>query len=661
MLRRLIWHTKTAVILNVAKRQLVSQSSSFLHIDSYCKFDDSSQVYASNRAICDGIRSGSLSAARQLFDQMSVRDAVSWNILISGYKRHGLPEEALEIYSEMIYQGAGETASTLSCVLSICSNSGFYFEGFQVHCRVISLGFGGNLYIGSSIVDLYMSMGLVDVGLHVFAEMPVRNVAVWNLVLRGFAHLGLWGELLGLYPEMKLDGLAPNAVTISYLIHGCCNGGFVEEGKQLHSHAIKTGLVESNLFVANGLVDFYSACGSLLDAQRSFDVIPLEDVISWNSIVSAYADHDLLSDALEYFGQMQLQGMRPSVHSFICLLNSCSASRYLLLGRQLHGLILKNGFYEANTLLQSALIDMYGKCSDIESSVNVYDSSAEKTMECCNALMVSLLHSGLREDVVELFCLMVDEGIGFDEVSLSITMKALSFPRSAGLIGCKLLHGCATKSGFESDIAVSCSLIDAYSKCGQLELSCRVFESLPSPNLICFTSIINGYARNGMGRKCLELLDIIIQKGLDPDRVTFLCVLIGCNHSGLVEEGRFVFNSMKIRHGINPDRQHYSCMVDLLGRAGLLYEAEELLKHSPVKVDSSVMWSSLLRSCRVHQNEMIGQRVAKRLMELEPGDPAACPQTSSFYFDAGDFDSSMHYSDRATWQWQETFGCSSLV
>ncbi|GMH01593.1 hypothetical protein Nepgr_003432 [Nepenthes gracilis] len=88
------------------------------------------------------------------------------------------------------------------------------------------------------------------------------------------------------------------------------------------------------------------------------------------------------------------------------------------------------------------------------------------------------------------------------------------------------------------------------------------------------------------GRDSLKLLNIMMQKVLNPDRVTFLSVLVGCNHSGLVEEGRLVSNSMTVLHVVDSGRQHYSCMVDLLGRAGLLYEAEELLEQSPEKYDS---------------------------------------------------------------------------
>ncbi|KAK9276069.1 hypothetical protein L1049_005600 [Liquidambar formosana] len=624
----------------------IASSPTSLLSNSYCESNGHVDVYYYNRRVDDFIKSGSLNSALQVFHEMPIRDAVSYNLLISGHGRYGHPRQALLLYSEMVSQGIKESASTFSSVLSICGDAGFFRDGIQVQCRVILLGFGVNLFVGSSLVDLYMHMGLDDLALKLFDDLPERNLAIWNMVFCGFCELGQWDEVLGLYYGMKLDCVEPNGLTFCYLIRGCGNGRFLDEGKQLHCHVIKTGWVESNLFVANALVDFYSACGTLIDARKSFEAIPVEDVISWNSIVSVYADNGLLFDALEFFARMQFWGKRPSIRPFMGFLNLSSASGNLSLGRQIHCYVLKLGFDNGSVHVQSALINMYGKCGQIESSVSVFESSPERTVECSNSLMTSLLHCGVIEDVVETFGLMVDEGIGLDEVTLSTTLKALSVSASGSLASCRLLHCCAIKSGFESDIAVSCSLINAYSRSGHVKFSRQVFEKLPSPNVICFTSMINGYARNGMGREGLEMLEAMIQKGLKPDEVTFLCVLTGCNHSGLVKEGRLVFDSMKNISGIYPDRQHYSCMVDLLGRAGSLDEAEEFLKQAPIKGDS-VMWSSLLRSCRVHRNEIVGRRAAKFLMELEPEDPAVCLQASSFYSEIGEYQISLQIREIA--------------
>ncbi|XP_051144318.1 pentatricopeptide repeat-containing protein At4g39530-like isoform X2 [Andrographis paniculata] len=583
------------------------------------------------------MKSGSFDSALKLFDEMTERDAVTWNIMISGYYRYGCLFESLNFYRQMVSQGIVESSSTFSTVLSICGCAGFFRQGLVAHCRAVVLGFGANVYIGSALVDLYLHMGLVDIALKLFNALQERTLATWNVVLRAFCEMRRSQELMRMYNYMKLDGLEPNGLTFCYLIQGCGFERLVDEGIQLHCCVIKKGLDNSNLFVANAMVDFYSACGSSIDTRKSFEAIPPEDVISWNSMVSVCAANGHLSDALEAFQRMQLWGKKPSVSSFLGFLKLSSVRNNVSFGRQIHCCIFKLGF---NILLvQSCLIDMYGKCGDIESSVAVFVSVPERTLECCNPLMTSLQRCGFIRDVIELFGLMVDENIGYDEVTLSVTLKALSSVSlpAGSAYNSSLLHCCAIKSGFESDIAVACSLIDAYSRSGEIGVSRQLFNQVSIPNVICFTSMIGALARNGMGKECLVVLDEMIGKGLKPDKVTYLSVLMGCNHSGLVEEGRLLFDSMQSDHGLGPDRQHYSCMVDLMGRAGLLDEAEKLIADSPWSEDS-VMWTSMLRSCRMYQNEALGKRAAKMVMELEPEKPCSWIQASRFYCEMGDFE-----------------------
>jgi pentatricopeptide repeat protein len=573
-------------------------------------------------------------------------DVVTYNLMVSGLGKYGIPKQALYYYYEMVSLGIKESPSTFSSVLSICSSQdGFLRQGIQVHCRIIKLGCGSNLFIRTSLVGFYMQMGCFDLGFSLFDEMPERNLATWNLVLRGFCELGRFHELLRVYHEMKLDGVHPNGLSFCYLIRGCRNEKFFYEGKQLHCHIIKVGWARSNIFVANALVDFYSACKSLNDARKSFESNKVEDVISWNSIVSVYADCGLLFEAVELFYLMQFWG-KPSIRSFVALLHLSSLNGNILFGKQIHCCVLKMGFDIGSFHVQSALIDMYGKCRYIESSVSAFESVPKKTTQICNSLMTSLLHCGIVYDVVEMYGLMVDEGIGLDEVTFSTTLKALSVSEFASMDSCRLVHCCAMKLGFGSDIAVSCSLIDAYSRCGHVQLSKKVFEQLPSPNVICFTSIINGLAQNGLGRECLQTFEAMIRKGLEPDKVTFLCVLTGCSHSGLFDEGRLIFYSMKAQYGICPAKEHFSCMVDILGRAGLLDEAEELTQKAPGRGDC-VMWTSLLRSCRIYRNEIVGRRAAKALLELDPEDFSVYLQVSNFYSDIGEYESSMHIRELA--------------
>ncbi|KAG7598078.1 Pentatricopeptide repeat [Arabidopsis suecica] len=632
-----------------------------MEFSSFLEENPSDLVYTHNRKIDELIKSGNLVSAHEVFDGMSVRDVVTYNLLISGNSRNGCSLRAIEIYAEMISCGLRESASTFPSVLSVCSDEWFCREGVQVHCRVISLGFGCNMFVRSALVGLYACLRLVDVALKLFDEMPERNLAVCNLLLKCFCETGESKQLFGVYRRMELEGVAKNGLTYCYLIRGCSNDPLLYVGKQLHSLVIKSGWDISNIFVANALVDYYSACGDLSGSKKSFNAVPEKVVISWNSIVSVCADYGSVLDSLDLFSKMQFWGKRPSIRSFMSFLNFCSRNSDIQSGKQIHCYVLKMGFDVSSLLVQSSLIDMYGKCNEIESSVLVYQRLPCLTLECCNSLMTSLMHCGITKDIIEMFGLMVDEGTGIDEVTLSIVLKALSLSLPESLHSCTLVHCCAIKSGYAADVAVSCSLIDAYSKSGQNEVSRKVFDELDSPNNFCLTSIINGYARNGMGRDCVEMLKEMDQKNLIPDEVTILSVLSGCSHSGLVEEGELIFDSLESKYGISPGRKLYACMVDLLGRAGLVEKAERLLLQARGDADC-IAWSSLLQSCRIHRNERIGRRTAEVLMGLEPENFAVYIQVSKFYFEIGDFEISRQIREiAASRELMREIGYSSVV
>ncbi|XP_019091208.1 PREDICTED: LOW QUALITY PROTEIN: pentatricopeptide repeat-containing protein At5g27110 [Camelina sativa] len=340
-----------------------------LEFSSFLELNPSDVVYTHNRKIDGLIKSGNLISAHEVFDEMSVRDVVTYNLLISGYSRNGCSLKAIELYAELVSCGLRESASTFPSVLSVCSDELFCREGTQVHCRVISLGFGCNLFVRSAIVGLYASLRLVDVALKLFDEMPERNLAVCNLLLRCFCESGDPKRLFGVFQRMELEGVIENGLTYCYMIRACSNDRLLYEGKQLHSQVIKSGWDISNIFVANALVDFYSACGDLFDSMKSFNVVPEEDVISWNSIVSICADYGSVLDSLDLFSKMQFWGKRPSIRSFMSFLNFCSRNSDIQSGKQIHCYVLKMGFDVRSLYVQSALIDMYGKCNDIDSSV----------------------------------------------------------------------------------------------------------------------------------------------------------------------------------------------------------------------------------------------------------------------------------------------------
>ncbi|XP_020254087.1 pentatricopeptide repeat-containing protein At5g43790-like [Asparagus officinalis] len=165
---------------------------------------------------------------------------------------------------------------------------------------------------------------------------------------------------------------------------------------------------------------------------------------------------------------------------------------------------------------------------------------------------------------------------------------------------------------------VGTSLVEMYSKCGRLDFAEQVFGELSKRDVTCYNAMIRGFAIHGFGHRAIVLFERMITEGVRVDEVTVLVLMSACAHSGLVDEGRHLFNRMQKDFGIEPKEEHYGCLIDLLGRAGKLKEAENVVRKMSIKPTAAV-YRSLLGACRVHGDIKFGERLIARVMQLDPG------------------------------------------
>lgn len=171
-------------------------------------------------------------------------------------------------------------------------------------------------------------------------------------------------------------------------------------------------------------------------------------------------------------------------------------------------------------------------------------------------------------------------------------------------------------------------------KSGEIDYRKRVFERKQSKDLASWNTLLTGYANNGFIEEGMKLFDQMVESGVRPDGVTFIALLSGCSHAGLTDEGRRLFNKMKLVYGVSPTVEHYACLVDLLGRAGRIKEALDVVERMPMKPTGSI-WGSLLNSCRLQGNVSLAEFAAKELFELEPTNPGNYVMLSNVYANAG--------------------------
>ncbi|KAM7512394.1 hypothetical protein LguiB_011269 [Lonicera macranthoides] len=349
----------------------------------------------------------------------------------------------------------------------------------------------------------------------------------------------------------------------------------------------------------------------------------------WNNIIRSYTNLDSPSYALYVFVEMSRVGVMPDSYTIPIVLKGVSRNLDLVMVQQVHNVAIKNGL-GSDTFCESGFISLYSKAGEFESACKVFDENPDRELGSWNAIIGGLSHGGRAKEAVEMFMELKREGFRPDDVTM---VSLTSVCGGLGNLNLALqLHKCVfqAKSFEKSDILMSNSLIDMYGKCGRMDLAYKVFSRMDEQNVSSWTSMIVGYAMHGHVNDALECFKYMREAGVRPNHVTFVGVLSACVHGGAVQEGKYYFNMMKDEYKMMPKLHHYGCMVDLLGRAGLLEEAREMVEGMPMKANV-VIWGCLMGACEKYGNVKMGEWVAKHLIELEPWSDGVYVVLSNIY------------------------------
>ncbi|KAK9914346.1 hypothetical protein M0R45_038130 [Rubus argutus] len=319
-------------------------------------------LYLTNNLLSLYTKCFGVKCARHLFDEMPGRDVVSWTGMLSGYVRNGCHDEALDFFDSMIVYGQCPNEYTLSSVLRSCSFLGELDHGTRVQTYVIKFGFESNQFLGSSLIDLYTKCGCTEDPYRIFRCMGSGDTVSWTAMISSLVEARKWSQAVGHYMEMLSTGVPPNEYTFVKLLEAACAVG-LSFGKLLHAHLIVLGM-RLKVVLKTAIVNMYSKCQKMEDAIRVSKQTPEYDVLLWTSIISGFAQSLRVAEAVAALHEMELSGVVPNDFTYSSLLKSCSAISSLELGNQIHSRLIKSGL-EDDTSAESALVDMYMKCSDL--------------------------------------------------------------------------------------------------------------------------------------------------------------------------------------------------------------------------------------------------------------------------------------------------------
>lgn len=400
--------------------------------------------------------------------------------------------------------------------------------------------------------------------------------------------------------------------------------------------------------------------------------MPEPTLSAYNYMISGYIKQGSVFESLDLFRKLIFLGEKPDGFTFSMILKASTNESILLrrnsLEKQVHAQIVKSDV-AVDDVLCTVLVDSYVKSGGVNYARRVFDEMSQKNVVCATSMISGYMNLGLVFEAEYIFEKTLEKDIvvynamieGYNKsietgeraIKVYIDMLRLSLrPTISTFVS--VIGACSILSSFEiaqqvqarlmktelfSEVKIGSALIDTYSKCGKIEESRRVFDYMPKKNVFSWTSMIDGYGKNGNPQKALELFCKMQREGhVEPNWVTFLSAISACGHAGLVEKGREILDSMERDYSMKPRMEHYACVVDLLGRSGSINQAWEFVKIMPEKPNSDV-WAALLSACRLHDEVEMAKVAASELFRLhQEGRPGAYVALSNTLAAAGKWD-----------------------
>ncbi|KAG8368889.1 hypothetical protein BUALT_Bualt15G0093500 [Buddleja alternifolia] len=458
------------------------------------------------------------------------------------------------------------------------------------------------------------------------------------------------------------------------------------EPRDYHICELLTGLYYES-YVTFSTSEAFATNANLPYAQNIFARIERPTLFIYNVMIKAHVRSGGFRNALYLFDEMRAANLLPDEATVVSTLSACTALKNLDLGREIYEYVsTRLGF---TMIIGNALLDMFAKCGCLDMARGIFDDMQVKNVICWTSMVSAYVNAGNLDEARALFerspvrdlvlwTTIINGYVQFNKVDEAMALfrnmqmervKPDKYTLVALLTGCAQLgaleqgewiHSYLEENFITIDAVVGTALIEMYAKCGLLEKSLQIFYNLNHKDTASWTSIICALAMNGDTTRALQLYSEMIQIGIQPDDITFIGVLSACSHGGLVEEGRRHFDSMTKIHQIEPKLEHYGCLIDLFGRFGLLDEAEEIITRIPNKDNKIIvpLYGALLSACRNYENVDMGERIAKRLVEIE------CGESSSHTLLANIYASSSRWEDvtrvRKKMTTKKSPGCSAV-
>ena len=307
---------------------------------------------------------GCLKSSQKAFDLIHIKDSVSWTAMITIYASNE-SRKAIDLYFRMERDGMRPNEVTFSSILVACVNLSDLVTGRMIHAKVYQNGFCSVLLVANALLNMYGKCGHLEEAKWTFNDQNKRDTVSWNSIILAHTLHEKHEEAIKLFTQMGEEGIEPNDVTFVNVLSACADLIVPIQGKVVHSWIVCLGF---DLFpvVSTALVSMYGKCGCINDADNVFYNTCIRDVVSWTSLIEAYASHGYAKIVVELLLKMQCEGVKPDAITYISVLSSCSHAGWV--DEACQQFKSMNEDYSVSCTIEhyGCLIDLYGRVGKLE-------------------------------------------------------------------------------------------------------------------------------------------------------------------------------------------------------------------------------------------------------------------------------------------------------
>ncbi|KAJ4721235.1 Pentatricopeptide repeat-containing protein [Melia azedarach] len=453
------------------------------------------------------VKCSNIETAHKFFLTTEKENVVLWNVMLVAYGQLENLSESFQIFREMQIEGLIPNQYTYPSILRTCTSLGALSLGAQIHTQVIKTGFQFNAYVCSVLIDMYAKHGKLNTAQEILRRLPEDDVVSWTAMIVGYVLHDMYAEALKLFEEMQKQGVQSDGIGFSSAISACAGIQALNQGRQIHAQSYVCGFY-GDLSVGNALVSLYARCGRIEEAYLAFDKIDAKDIISWNGLISGFAQSGYCEAALQVFSQMNRAGVQANLYTFGSAVSATANTANIKQGKQIHAMIIKTG-YDSETEASNALITLYAKSGNIDDAKREFLEMPEKNEVSWNAMITGFSQHGYCMEVINLFEDMIKHDVMPNHVTFVGVLSACSH---VGLVNEGL---------------------------GYFESMSKDYGLVPKPEH--YACVVDLLGRAGFLSRAREFIE---QMPIEPDAMVWRTLLSACRVHKNMEIGEFAVHHL---------------------------------------------------------------------------------------------------------------------